>query len=55
LYYKALVSQIDSLRIECEKLQAANTDLQKQRDILEDEKDDTIKDKLRQVKENERW
>jgi hypothetical protein len=51
----ALVNQIESLRVECEKLQAANTDLQKQRDILEDEKEDTIKDKQRQIKENERW
>ncbi len=52
---KALVNQIDSLRVECEKLQSANTDLQKQRDMLEDEKDDIIKDKQRQIKENERW
>jgi hypothetical protein len=36
-------------------LQSANTDLQKQRDMLEDEKDDIIKDKQRQIKENERW
>ena len=49
------MNQIDSLRIECEKLQSANTDLQKQRDLLEDEKDDIIKDKQRQIKENERW
>jgi chromosome segregation ATPase len=50
----ALVNQIESLRVECEKLQSANTDLQKQRDILEDEKDDILKDKQRQIKENER-
>jgi rootletin len=50
----ALVNQTECLRIECEKLQAANTELQRQRDQLEDEKDDIIKDKLRQVKENER-
>lgn len=51
----ALVNQSESLRVECEKLQAANTELQRQRDQLEDEKDDIIKDKVRQVKENERW
>lgn len=52
---KALVNQIENLRIECEKLQAANTELQRQRDLLEDEKDDIVKDKIRQLKENERW
>lgn len=50
----ALVNQTESLRIECDKLQSANTELQRHRDQLEDEKDDIIKDKLRQVKENER-
>lgn len=51
----ALVNQIENLRIECEKLQAANTELQRQRDQLEDEKEDIIKDKIRQLTENERW
>lgn len=49
------MNQIEGLRIECEKLQSANTELQRQRDQLEDEKEDIIKDKLRQIKENERW
>lgn len=49
------MNQIDCLRIECEKLQAANTELQRQRDQLEDEKEDILKDKIRQIKENERW
>ena len=52
---KALVNQVETLRIECEKLQSANTELHRHRDQLEDEKDDIIKDKLRQIKENERW
>ena len=51
----ALVNQVDSLRVECEKLQAANSDLQRTRDRLDEEKEDILKDKLRQVKENERW
>ena len=45
-FVKALVNQIENLRIECEKLQAANTELQRQRDLLEDEKDDIVKDKF---------
>ncbi|CAF4163203.1 unnamed protein product, partial [Rotaria sp. Silwood2] len=49
-----LNSQIDSLRGDCERLQQANTELQRQRDILGEEKDDLQKDKIRQVKENER-
>lgn len=32
----------------------SNTDLQRQREIAEEEKDDLQKDKIRQVKENER-
>ena len=51
----ALVNQIESLRVECEKLQAANSDLHRARDRLDEEKEDIIKDKCRQVKENERW
>ena len=47
-------SQIDSLRADCERLQQANTELQRQRDILEEKKEDLQKDKIRQVKENER-
>ena len=50
-----LNSQIEALHKENEKLQAANSELQRQRDSLEDEKEDIEKDKLRQVKENERW
>lgn len=53
--FQALVNQVETLRIECEKLQSANTELHRHRDQLEDEKDDIIKDKLRQIKENERW
>jgi DNA repair exonuclease SbcCD ATPase subunit len=52
---QALTNQAETLRIECEKLQSANAELQRHRDQLEDEKDDIIKDKLRQIKENERW
>ena len=37
------------------KLQAVNAEVQRQRDVLEDEKDDILKDKDRQNKENERW
>ena len=51
----ALVNQIESLRVECEKLQSANSDLHRARDQLDEEKEDIIKDKIRQVKENERW
>ena len=47
-------SQIDSLRADCDRLHQANTELQRQRDILEEEKEDLQKDKIRQVKENER-
>ena len=41
--------QIDSANAECDKLKQANTELQRQRDTLEDEKDDVVKDKDRQV------
>ncbi len=50
-----LNDQIDGLTGENQKLQAVNAELQRQRDCLEDEKEDVIKDKLRQTKENERW
>ncbi|CAF0803068.1 unnamed protein product [Rotaria sp. Silwood1] len=49
-----LNAQIDSLRADCERLQQANTELQRQRDLLGEEKEDLQKDKIRQVKENER-
>lgn len=50
-----LNEQIESLQKENEKLQSANSELQRQRDSMEDEKEDVNKDKLRQIKENERW
>ena len=40
---------------ECEKLKLANAEVQRQRDAVEDEKEDERKDKERQIKENERW
>ncbi|CAF4860155.1 unnamed protein product, partial [Rotaria sp. Silwood1] len=49
-----LNAQIDSLRADCDRLQQANTELQRQRDLLGEEKEDLHKDKIRQVKENER-
>lgn len=52
---QTLNEQIDELTAEGQKLQAANTELMRQRDTLEDEKEDIGKDKERQVKENERW
>lgn len=47
--------QIDLVNAECDKLKQANTELQRQRDALEDEKDDVAKDKDRQIVENQRW
>ncbi|CAF3848033.1 unnamed protein product [Rotaria sordida] len=49
-----LNSQIDSLRADYERLQQANTEFQRQRDIVGEEKEDLQKDRIRQVKENER-
>lgn len=49
------LSQIDAANAECEKLKQCNSELQRQRDGLEDEKDDVTKDKDRQIKENQRW
>ena len=40
---------------ECEKLKLTNTEVQRQRDAVEDEKEDERKDKERQIKENDRW
>ena len=51
---QTLNTQMDSLRGDCDRLQQSNTDIQRQRDILEEEKEDLIKDRIRQVKENER-
>ena len=45
---------MDTLRSDCERLHQANTELQRQRDILDEEKEDLQKDRIRQVKENER-
>jgi chromosome segregation ATPase len=53
-FVKTLNTQIDKLRADCERLQQSNTDLQRQRDIIGEEKEDLQKDKIRQVKENER-
>ena len=50
-----LTEQIDNVTAECDKLKQANTELQSKRDSLEDEKEDVVKDKDRQVKENQRW
>lgn len=50
-----LTEQIDTVQAECDKLKQANTELQSKRDTLEDEKEDIVKDKDRQVKENQRW
>lgn len=52
---QALVEQLEAINAEHQRLQAANADLQRSRDQLEDEKDDLRKDLQRQVKENERW
>jgi len=43
------------MNAENQRLQAANADLQRNRDQLEDEKDDLRKDLERQTKENDRW
>ena len=51
----SLSEQIDQLTVENQKLQAANTEAQRQRDVLEDEKEDVTKDKQRISKENDRW
>jgi predicted nuclease with TOPRIM domain len=51
----ALIEQLDAMNAETQRLQSANSDLQRSRDQLEDEKDDLRKDLQRQVKENERW
>ena len=51
----SLSEQIDQLTIENQKLQAANAEAQRQRDVLEDEKEDVTKDKQRINKENDRW
>ena len=42
------------MRADCERLQQMNVDMQRQREIGDDEKEDLLKDKIRQVKENER-
>ena len=55
LFFTVVTFQIDLANAECEKLKQANTELQRQRDTLEDEKEDVVKDKDRQVKENQRW
>ena len=47
--------KVDTVNSECEKLKQANSELQRQRDNLEDEKEDVNKDKERQIKENQRW
>ena len=49
-----LIEQIENQTLESQRLQAANTELQRQRDALEDEKEDVEKDKERQAKENTR-
>jgi len=40
---------------EMKRLQTANSNLQKERDHIEDEKEDVLKDLERQTKENDRW
>lgn len=52
---QSLVEQLDGMSGELQRLQIANSELQKQRDMLEDEKEDVIRDLDRQLKENERW
>jgi len=45
---------VDELLMEKERLQAANAELQRQRDNAEDEKDDVMKDLARSKKELDR-
>ena len=49
-----MIETINNLEKEIEKLRLANVALQRQRDNLEDEKDDVIKDNDRHLKELER-
>ena len=51
---EGLQSRIEALRVEKEKLQAANAELQRQRDNVEDEKEDLLKDLARKELELER-
>lgn len=46
-----LQNRVEQLLAEKEKLQAANADLQRQRDNVEDEKEDLLKDLVRKEKE----
>ena len=49
-----LQRRVEELLSEKEKLQAANAELQRQRDNVEDEKEDLLKDLARKEKELER-
>ena len=49
-----LQGRIEQLSVEKDRLQAANGELQRARDNLEDQKDDLIKDLARKEKELER-
>ena len=49
-----LQRRVEELLTEKEKLQAANAELQRQRDNVEDEKEDLLKDLSRKEKELER-
>jgi len=51
---ESLQARIDSLLAEKERLQAANAELQRQRDNVEDEKEDLLKDLHRKERELER-
>jgi len=52
---RGLVDQLDSMTSEHQRLQATNCELQRQRDVLDDERNDLQIDLERQQKENERW
>ena len=50
-----LNTQIELLHKEIAKLQTANNEMQRQRDHLADIKNDVEQDKMRHIRENERW